>query len=158
MTGRQRSISFEGENLLAPGGPPAIFHLRRECRESAIAYERRWVAAYPWRRARLNCAGTLVHHVRGDVCSETDCPGGDARHMSWERCTTPECVDAHRIEARGVEGRRGVAAERDGNTGGTGRLGGDRGVPDETSGAVGTPIGPAMGQGLRLVEGGEGRP
>jgi len=156
VTGRQRSISFEGENLLAAGGPPAIFHLRRECRESAIAYERKWVAAHPWRRAQLNCAGNLVHHVRGDVCSETDCPGGDARHMSWERCTVAECADAHRIEAGRVGGPGG--AERNVGADGAGRLGGDRGVPDETSGAVGAPIGPAMGQGLRLVEGVEGRP
>lgn len=128
VTGRQRSISFEGENLISLDGPPAMFHLRRACRDDAIAYERKWVAQHPWRRARLSCRGHCVRHVRGDVCSEADCPGGDARHASWERCTASDCADAHHGE--------------------TGRLGGTDGAP----------IGPSMRQGLRSVRGGDGRP
>lgn len=53
ITSRQRRVEFDGENLLLPGGPTVAFHTRRACQGAARRYERRWVAADPRRRRRL---------------------------------------------------------------------------------------------------------
>ncbi|MCM3884147.1 hypothetical protein [Frankia sp. R82] len=41
---RQQSVTFPGDNLLLPGGPPVAFHLRRSggCGDAAAGYETRW--------------------------------------------------------------------------------------------------------------------
>ena len=76
VTGRQGSVTFDGDNLLLLGAPPPVFHLRRKCRSSAMAYEKRWIAAEEGRRWRLQCPGKQIRHVDGDECSEDPfCPG-----------------------------------------------------------------------------------
>lgn len=87
VTSRQKSVRFDGENLLLPGGGDVVFHLRVKspdglrCLSEAIGYEERWVPAVPGRRWRLSCPGNVVRHVDGQECSElADCPGDDARH------------------------------------------------------------------------------
>jgi hypothetical protein len=86
VTSRQKSVRFDGENLLLPGSPPAVFHLRQgtvaqSCLSAAVGYEEKWVAAAPGRRWRLSCPGNVVRHLDGLECSElADCPGPDARH------------------------------------------------------------------------------
>jgi hypothetical protein len=87
VTHRQKSVRFDGENLLLPGGPDVVFHLRVKsagalyCLSAAVGYEEKWVAAAPGRRWRLSCPGNVVRHLDGQECSElTDCPGPDARH------------------------------------------------------------------------------
>lgn len=86
ITHRQGSVRFDGENLLLPGAPPAVFHSRRTggCLSDAMSYEKRWVAADEGRRWRLQCPGHLVRHVDGDECSgDPHCPGGKVRHNSF---------------------------------------------------------------------------
>lgn len=86
ITRRQKSIGFEGENLLLPGGPsPVRFHTRRDCYWSASDYEKKWIGADPRRAWRLSCPGDLVHHYDGPACSEGDrCAGVKVRHRSME--------------------------------------------------------------------------
>lgn len=87
VTGRQKSIVFEGENLLLPGAAPAVFHLRTGkpyCGSAAVTYEKKWVKAAPGRHPRLHCTGNLIVHVDGTECSEDPyCPGSQARHGSF---------------------------------------------------------------------------
>lgn len=98
---RNKSVVFEGENLLYPGAGPAVFHTaysrkakgRRSsgtCRRDAEKYEDRWVAAAPGRRWLLRCPGHQFRHYHGIVeCTESDgCTGQDARHAGWDHCTT----------------------------------------------------------------------
>jgi hypothetical protein len=87
VTARQSSIVFEGENLLLPGGPPPVFHLRGKggCHAAAMTYEDRWVPAGEGRPWRLQCAGKVTQHVDGGVCDRDDCPGVKAHHA--ERAT-----------------------------------------------------------------------
>jgi hypothetical protein len=87
VTSRQKSAVFTGENLLLPGGPPVVFHLREKskggvsCLHAAMDYEERWVPAGPARRWRLSCPGNAIWHVDGRECAELDdCPGQDVRH------------------------------------------------------------------------------
>ena len=87
VTSRQKSVRFDGENLLLPGSPPPAFHLRRKaagglsCLSAAALYEEKWVPAVPGRRWRLSCPGNVVAHLDGRECSETaDCPGTGVRH------------------------------------------------------------------------------
>ena len=78
VTRKQASVGFDGENLLLPGAPPPVFHLRRkgQCRFAAQSYEKRWVAAVEGRRWRLQCPGSQIRHVDGDECTEDPyCPG-----------------------------------------------------------------------------------
>jgi hypothetical protein len=84
VTGRQSSVAFEGENLLLPGAPSPVFHLRRTngCRPAAMTYEDRWVDAGEGRPWRLQCPGRLVRHIDGSECDRPDCPGEQARHAS----------------------------------------------------------------------------
>jgi hypothetical protein len=101
VTARHRSIKFDGDNLLLPGGGTVAFHTShsrkatrgqgdRTCRSEAEKYEERWVAAQPGRRVRLRCEGVEFRHY-GDVaeCTEGDrCPGSWATHRSHAHCTT----------------------------------------------------------------------
>lgn len=87
VTSRQKAVRFDGENLLLPGSPPPVFHLRvrsaggQYCLSAAVGYEEKWVAAAPGRRWRLSCPGNVIRHVDGRECSElVDCPGEGARH------------------------------------------------------------------------------
>lgn len=86
VTARQKSIVFEGGNLLLPGAGPAVFHLRRGkpyCGPAAVAYEKKWVKAEPGRHPRLHCTGNLVIHVDGPECSEEPfCPGPKVGHAT----------------------------------------------------------------------------
>lgn len=87
VTSRHKSVVFDGENLLLPGGPPPVFHLRRKssggrsCLNDAIRYEEQWTAAAPGRLWRLSCPGHVIRHVDGLECSELGyCPGPDVWH------------------------------------------------------------------------------
>lgn len=85
VTSRQRSIAFDGENLLLPGGPLALFHTRRSCHYAASRYEQRWVAADPRRRWRLQCPGHIAVHADAAECTEgVLCPGPGVPHRGWE--------------------------------------------------------------------------
>lgn len=68
ITKRQGAVTYPGDNLLLPGGPPGSFHTRRACVEKAEDYEEKWLAVDP-RRERIltwpRCAGTLVVHADG---------------------------------------------------------------------------------------------
>ena len=78
VTHRQKAIRFDGDNLLLPGAPSPVFHLRGKggCYSGAMSYEKRWIAAGEGRRWRLQCPGKQVRHVDGDECSEDPlCPG-----------------------------------------------------------------------------------
>jgi hypothetical protein len=87
VTSRQKSVAFEGENLLLPGGPPVIFHRRSGkpyCLSAAIRYEKRWVAADPGRHPRLCCPGRLIVHFDGPECTEDPfCPGAGVGHAGF---------------------------------------------------------------------------
>lgn len=87
VTARQSAIVFEGENLLLPGAPPAVFHLRAKggCRGAAMGYEDRWASAEEGRPWRLQCPGKSTWHVDGPACDRDDCPGTGAFHA--ERAT-----------------------------------------------------------------------
>ena len=83
VTHRQKAIRFDGDNLLLPGAPSPVFHLRGKngCRSAAKGYEKRWIAAEEGRRWRLQCPGKQVRHVDGDECSEDPfCPGKVSHH------------------------------------------------------------------------------
>lgn len=84
VTGRQKSIAFEGENLLLPGAPEPVFHLRHGkpyCSSAAVDYEKKWVTAQPGRHPRLHCPGNRIFHVDGAECTEEPfCPGRDVHH------------------------------------------------------------------------------
>ena len=86
ITRRQKSIGFEGENLLLPGGPsPVRFHTRKGCHGEAADYETKWISADPRRSWRLYCPGDLVHHMDGPVCSEGErCAGVEVGHRAVE--------------------------------------------------------------------------
>jgi len=106
VTERQKSITYPGDNLLLPGAPPPLFHLRNSaphyCATAAIGYEKSWVKAGPGRRPALHCPGRLTKHIDGTECDAGDqCPGPTANHLSqrshqgnaaWlrdcERCAT----------------------------------------------------------------------
>lgn len=84
VTSRQKSITFDGENLLLPGASPAVFHLRHGkpyCFSAAVDYEKKWAAAEPGRHPSLHCRGDRIVHVDGTECSEEPfCPGPGAHH------------------------------------------------------------------------------
>lgn len=78
VTHRQKVIRFDGDNLLLPGAPSPVFHLRGKggCYSGAMRYEKRWIEAEEGRRWRLQCPGKQIRHVDGDECSEDPfCPG-----------------------------------------------------------------------------------
>jgi hypothetical protein len=99
VTGRQKAVAFDGDNLLLPGGPTVVFHIANHrrptggwttCLERAEEYEVRWVAAAPGRVARLRCPGVqFQHRTKALECSAgTACVGPRARHAEWQYCTT----------------------------------------------------------------------
>ena len=85
VTARHGLVVFEGENLLLPGGPPPVFHLRAKggCHSAAAQYEENWVAAGEGRPWRLRCAGNLVRHIDGHGCDNPGCPGERAVHATY---------------------------------------------------------------------------
>ncbi len=89
-TKRQKTITFEGANLIRPDLPDGsvVFHLRESCRYAAESYDKRWAAAEPGRRGKLHCEGRVRHHYDGTAeCTEgAQCPG-DVEHRSaeWHR-------------------------------------------------------------------------
>lgn len=107
VTDRQRSIGFT-ENLVMPGGPPVVFHLRKQCRDAAMTYEQRWAAQDPdTRRCTLSCTGTVTNHNDGtyDCTASIECPGPAAYHTTYQPCS---CVDCH-----SQPGTRGAGARPD---------------------------------------------
>lgn len=85
VTKRMKSHAFDGENLLLPGAPPPVFHMRGGyCVDAAIRYEKKLVAADPTRHPRLYCTGRLIIHFDGPECSEDPfCPGPEVSHPSF---------------------------------------------------------------------------
>ena len=78
VTRRQKTIRFEGANLIRPDLPDgsAIFHLRESCHYSAQRYDARWAVADPARRRKLYCEGRGRHHYDGSFdCTDPECPG-----------------------------------------------------------------------------------
>jgi len=54
ISARQKTITFPGENLFVPAGPPVIYHAGiTECRRAALDYQDRWVEAEPGRKPLL---------------------------------------------------------------------------------------------------------
>ena len=116
VTRRQKSIAFEGENLLLPGAPPVAFHLRSGkpyCSSAAVSYEKRWVAADPGRHPRLYCTGRLIIHVDAPECTEDPfCPGDRVQHSSfWNHRSRVDyvrgclrCMDACALQGITVPG------------------------------------------------------
>jgi hypothetical protein len=46
ISSRQKSVTFPGDNLNLPGGPPAMFHTGiQDCRHGAMTYQEEWVKA-----------------------------------------------------------------------------------------------------------------
>lgn len=96
---RQQSITFDGDNLLMPGGPQVVFHTsgsrfyrsqfgKTSCRSAAKDYERRWVEARPGRAARLSCPGVMFRHFGYSECTAAaGCPGEGADHRESTHCT-----------------------------------------------------------------------
>lgn len=89
IVGRQRSIVFDGENLLLPGAGPVVFHTahsrkaaRGTCRGEAERYEERWVFAGENRTVRLTCPGVLWSHFGYRECTNPVCPGENATHRN----------------------------------------------------------------------------
>lgn len=81
ITDHQKSIMFEGENLIRPdlGDGTAAFHLRPDgrCRVAAERYDARWATAAEGRRRKLFCDGKARYHYDGSMdCTEGElCPG-----------------------------------------------------------------------------------
>lgn len=87
ITARQKTIRFEGENLIRPdlGNDTAIFHAKQSCHWAAEEYDKKWAQAVPGRRRKLFCEGRGRHHYDGSFdCTEPGCPG-QVRHRTEER-------------------------------------------------------------------------
>jgi hypothetical protein len=143
ISNRQQAIRYVGENVDHPGGIPVVFHLRRDCREFAVKYEEKWLAAETGRRRILTypeCPGTLLTHRDGShecVSGDPECQGGishDHGHLST-------CLSSGNICSRGCpkpttraelwgcdSGRKSRPALRD---------------PDLPQGRIETPDGPS---------------
>lgn len=90
VTKRQKTITFEGANLIRPdlGDGTALFHLREACRDDAVRYDERWAAAEPGRVRLLFCEGRRRNHYDGTAdCTEGAACPGDVGHRSaeWHR-------------------------------------------------------------------------
>lgn len=95
---RARSITFEGDNLIIPGGPsPVRFHTRFSCHGEAARYEQLWVEQDPRRVATLTCAGSATEHRGSFDCTlDPGCPGPRASHRAvshHNRFRAAECPD-----------------------------------------------------------------
>lgn len=85
ITARQQKVPFP-VNIKIPGGPPVVFHRRRQCFWSAVEYDREW-AQMEGRPATLWCEGLLAVHGAGvGHCSLESCPGVGAGHRSMFQC------------------------------------------------------------------------
>ncbi len=92
VTHRQKQITFD-ENLVLPGGPAVTFHLRGQCHDSALNYEKIWCNADPeHRRLTLSCSGAVTTHRDGTYeCTADDaCPGPTVHHSSMAVCGCPK--------------------------------------------------------------------
>jgi hypothetical protein len=92
ITKRQKTIAFEGANLIRPDLPDGsvIFHKREACWGSARSYDERWAAAEPDRRRKLYCEGRhRTHYDKSTDCTEgAECPGNvDHRSREWHHPT-----------------------------------------------------------------------
>jgi len=114
VTARHSAIAFEGENLLLPGAPPPVFHLRVKggCRSAARDYEDAWVPAGEGRARRLQCSGKVTVHADGPACDRDGCPGVRVYHAEHASHVITQGGTVLRW-ARGCERCAGVA-ERDG--------------------------------------------
>ena len=55
ISSRQKSVTFSGENLKLPGGPPVMFHTGiQDCRHGAMNYQDEWVKAEAGREPFLD--------------------------------------------------------------------------------------------------------
>jgi len=88
ITRRQKSVLFEGENLIRPdmGEDTARFHTRMDCLSGAKQYDKKW-AKKTGRPRKLRCEGRLREHADGSTeCSnDPECIGHDKEHQSMER-------------------------------------------------------------------------
>lgn len=89
ISGRQKSVTYPGDNLDLPGAPSPIFHTRAKCWDAATRYELRWVAVDP-RRERIltypKCQGLLIVHADGATeCLSEPGPLGTAHERQ------PDC-------------------------------------------------------------------
>jgi hypothetical protein len=85
ITDRQRTVTYDGDNLDMPGAAPPVFHTRNRCWAAAAEYERRWVAVSPSHERVLTypaCSGVLVVHDGGT---------GECRAMRGKP-SSPDCV------------------------------------------------------------------
>jgi hypothetical protein len=125
ITARQKTVTYPGEHLDLPGGPPPTFHTRDRCRGAAVDYEVRWIAA-DLRRERIlsypKCPGLLLVHADGaSECVPTT--GWDGRPALPQ----PDCMghathDHDLLASCYVHGcTRGCVPERHPGTGGVGR-------------------------------------
>lgn len=103
ITSRQQAVTYDGDNLDLPGGPPVRFHLRRQCWGSATAYENRWIVADRARQRILtypSCSGWLVvHHDGSSECrpSGSSSPAQDCRgHETHNHSSMAACYCADR--------------------------------------------------------------
>lgn len=101
LTTRQKSVTYAGDNLDLPGGPPVRFHLRRQCWHDATRYEERWIAVDPRNERVLTwpaCNGILIVHGDGssecrssaNYTSEANCLG----HLTHDHTTLTACYCA----------------------------------------------------------------
>lgn len=85
ITARQRTITFEGENLLRPDLPPgAMFHLRESkgCHYAATRYDRLW-AKKTGQPRQMYCPGIRTFHADANKtvdCSNYGACPGDVEH------------------------------------------------------------------------------
>lgn len=93
VTSRQKSITFGGPNVKNPLAEGPTYHLRRQCRDGAAAYEEKWVNAEPGRQRSLltlRCAGTVIVHGDGSAecfgADGSDCPSVHAWHRGATAC------------------------------------------------------------------------
>jgi hypothetical protein len=90
---KQRQVAFD-ENVVIPGGPPVVFHLRVDCLHQAEEYEKAWVRAAPERRrTSLTCPGSVTNHGDGTYdCTEwSECRGPRAKHAAYAMCRCSDC-------------------------------------------------------------------
>lgn len=120
ITKRQKTIVFEGENLIRPdfGDGTAIFHLKASCRWAAERYDARWAAAVEGRRRKLYCDGLRRHHYDGTMdCTEGALCPGKVNHKSGEWHTLDGTASRYTAGCWCVSGDlagRLAAADKDG--------------------------------------------
>lgn len=100
ITGRQKAVAYDGDNVDFPGGITPVFHLKMPCRAEAVEYERRWVAADPTRVRILtwpHCTGHLIVHFDGSSqCQGPARAPGCAGHLTHDHGSESACYSAMR--------------------------------------------------------------